>query len=224
MFVGGGGERDVSGDYRNVAIQPGFRAGPVSGSATVATGRDMPTPAVGYSVNAELPGGFNAGYRRMHAMEVPSRYDQHMLSLAREVLGNNVSGSVTEQDGRRGFGAGVSRPLGGGGNAFINAQRDPRGGHAIMGGMDIRFSRGGYADGGDAEVQSNGMPVISDGQVNWGDSDNAADFFRADQAMRAMRRAISLASVPEQEKMTLSIPSPSLPARRSARRMMSSCR
>lgn len=189
MFVVGGGERDVSNEYRNFGISPGFRAGPISGSATVSTGSDMPTPGVGYSVNAQLPGGFNAGYRRMHAMEAPSRYDQHMLSLAREVLGSNVSGSVTEQDGRRGFGAGVSRPLGGGGNAFINAQRDPRGGHAIMGGMDMRFSRGGYADGGDAEVQSNGMPVISDGQVNWGDSSNAADFVRADQAMRAMRSA-----------------------------------
>ena len=51
----------------------------------------------------------------------------------------------------------------------------------------LRLARGGYADGGDAEVQSNGMPVISDGQVNWGDSSNAADFVRADQAMRAMR-------------------------------------
>ena len=208
MFVGGGGERDVSGDYRNVAIQPGFRAGPVSGSATVATGRDMPTPGVGYSVNTELPSGFNAGYRRMHAMEAPSRYDQHMLSLAREVLGSNVSGSVTEQDGRRGFGAGVSRPLGGGGNAFINAQRDPRGGHAIMGGMDMRFSRGGYADGGDAEVQSNGMPVISDGQVNWGDSSNAADFVRADQAMRAMRSAPDPQAAPMPMQRSAPAPAP----------------
>ena len=123
MFVGGGGERDVSNEYRNFGISPGFRAGPVSGSATVSTGSDMPTPGVGYSVNAQLPGDFNAGYRRMHTMETPSRYDQHMVSLARQILGNNVSGSVSEQDGRRGFGAGVSRPLGGGGNAFINAQR-----------------------------------------------------------------------------------------------------
>jgi len=49
----------------------------------------------------------------------------------------------------------------------------------------LRLARGGYADGGDAEFQSNGMPVFSDGQVNWGDS--AADFARADAAMRAMR-------------------------------------
>ena len=142
-FVGGGGETDVGGGYRNFGITPGFRAGPVSGSAMVAAGRDMPTPGVGYSVNAELPGGFNAGYRRSHAMETPSRYDQHMVSLARQILGNNVSGSMTQQDGRRGFGVGVSRPLGGGGNAFINAQRDPRGGHTVMGGMDMRFARGG---------------------------------------------------------------------------------
>lgn len=189
LTMGGGGERDVSGDYRNVAIQPGFRAGPVSGSATLATGLDMPTPGVGYSINTELPGGFNAGYRRMHAMEAPSRYDQHMLSLAREVLGGNVSGSMTEQDGRRGFGVGASHPLGGGGNAFINAQQHPRGGHTVMGGMDMRFARGGYAGGGDPEIQSNGMPVISDGQINWGDSNSAADFARADQAMQAMRSA-----------------------------------
>ena len=189
MFVGGGGERDVSNEYRNFGISPGFRAGPVSGSATVSTGSDMPTPGVGYSVNAQLPGDFNAGYRRMHTMETPSRYDQHMVSLARQILGNNVSGSVSEQDGRRGFGAGVSRPLGGGGNAFINAQRSPRGGHAIMGGFEGKFARGGYADGGDAEVQSNGLPVISDGQINWGDSNSAADFARADAAMRAMRSA-----------------------------------
>jgi spore germination cell wall hydrolase CwlJ-like protein len=53
----------------------------------------------------------------------------------------------------------------------------------------LRLARGGYADGGDAGIQSNSMPVISDGQVNWGDSSNAADFVRADQAMRAMRSA-----------------------------------
>ena len=188
-FVGGGGERDVSGDYRNFGISPGFRAGPVSGSATVNTGSDMPTPGVGYSVNAQRPGDFNAGYRRMHAMETPSRYDQHMVSLARQILGNNVSGSVTEQDGRRGFGAGVSRPLGGGGNAFINAQRSPRGGHAIMGGFEGKFARGGYAGGGDAEVQSNGLPVFYDGQIKWGDSNSASDFARADQALQAMRSA-----------------------------------
>lgn len=53
----------------------------------------------------------------------------------------------------------------------------------------LRLARGGYADGGDTDIQSNSMPVISDGQVNWGDSSNAADFVRADQAMRAMRSA-----------------------------------
>jgi hypothetical protein len=49
----------------------------------------------------------------------------------------------------------------------------------------LRLARGGYADGGDIEFQSNGMPVFSDGQVNWGES--AADFARADAAMRAMQ-------------------------------------
>jgi spore germination cell wall hydrolase CwlJ-like protein len=203
MFVGGGGERDVSGDLRGAALSPGFRAGPVSGGAMLAAGRDMPAPAVGYNINAELPGGFNAGYRRTHPMDAPSRYDQHMLSLAREILGSNVSGSVTEQDGRRGFGAGVSRPLGGGGNAFINAQRDPRGGHAVMGGMDMRFSRGGYTDGGD--IQSNSMPVYSNGQVNWGDSDSAADFARADAALRAMRSA---PAAPEARDAPMPVPRP----------------
>jgi len=43
-------------------------------------------------------------------------------------------------------------------------------------------------------------------------------------AIRAMRRAISLASVPEQEKITLSAKPSCRPATRSARRMMSSCR
>ena len=189
ISVDGGGERNVGGDYRNMMVSPGFRAGPVSGGATLATESNMPTPSVGYRLGAELPGGFNAGYAHSGSVGAPAQYDQRTLSLARQILGGNVSGSTTEQNGHRGYGISASHPLGGGGNAFINAQRMPQGGHSVMGGMDMRFARGGYAGGGDADVQSNGMPVFSNGQVNWGDSDNAADFARADQAMRAMRSA-----------------------------------
>jgi len=58
----------------------------------------------------------------------------------------------------------------------------------------LRLARGGYTDGGD--IQSNSMPVYSDGQVNWGDSDSAADFARADAALRAMRSAPAPAPAP----------------------------
>lgn len=44
------------------------------------------------------------------------------------------------------------------------------------------------ATGGSVDYQSNGKPLINpDGSINWGDPDNAADFFRADKAMMAMR-------------------------------------
>jgi hypothetical protein len=36
------------------------------------------------------------------------------------------------------------------------------------------------------DYQSNSRPVTEDGVVNWGNSDNAADFFRADKARMAM--------------------------------------
>jgi spore germination cell wall hydrolase CwlJ-like protein len=68
----------------------------------------------------------------------------------------------------------------------VYAQPRAEGGHVDAA---LRFARGGYAGGGDPEIQSNGLPVISDGQINWGDSSNAADFVRADQAMQAMRSA-----------------------------------
>ena len=187
VSAGGGGQLDVNGNPRDISFSPGFRAGPVSAGAMLAAGNDMPAPSVGYRVGADLPGGFSAGYSRMHPTDAPSQYDQRTLSLARQILGGNIAGTTTEQDGRRGYGMSASHPLGSSGNAFVNAQRDPRGGHTVMGGMDMRFARGGYAGGGDAEVQSNGMPVISDGQVNWGDT--AADFARADAAMQAMRNA-----------------------------------
>jgi hypothetical protein len=36
------------------------------------------------------------------------------------------------------------------------------------------------------DYQSNSRPVVEDGRVNWGDSDRAADFFRADRAAREL--------------------------------------
>ena len=69
----------------------------------------------------------------------------------------------------------------------------------------LRLARGGYADGGDTDIQSNSMPVISNGQVNWGDSDSAADFFRADAALRAMRGA---QAAPEPQAALMPMPRP----------------
>lgn len=44
------------------------------------------------------------------------------------------------------------------------------------------------ARSGSTDYQSNHMPVINpDGSINWGNPDIAADFFRADKAMRAMQ-------------------------------------
>jgi hypothetical protein len=62
----------------------------------------------------------------------------------------------------------------------------------------LRLARGGYADGGDTEVQSNGQPVVSDGQINWGE--NNADFLRADAAMRAMRDMPALEVAPRRAR------------------------
>ena len=67
----------------------------------------------------------------------------------------------------------------------------------------LRLARGGYTDGGD--IQSNSMPVYSDGQVNWGDSDSAADFARADAALRAMRSA---PAAPEARDAPMPVPRP----------------
>jgi hypothetical protein len=69
----------------------------------------------------------------------------------------------------------------------------------------LRLARGGFAYGGDAELQSNSMPVFSNGQVNWGDSDSAADFARADAAMRAMRSA---PAAPEARDAPMPVPRP----------------
>ena len=34
-----------------------------------------------------------------------------------------------------------------------------------------------------SDIQSTGDPVVSGSDINWGDQDNSADFFRADKAM-----------------------------------------
>jgi hypothetical protein len=39
------------------------------------------------------------------------------------------------------------------------------------------------------DYQSNNQRVVQDGNINWGDRDSAADFFRADKAMMAQREA-----------------------------------
>jgi hypothetical protein len=36
------------------------------------------------------------------------------------------------------------------------------------------------------DYQSNSRPVVENKRVNWGDSENAADFFRADRAAREL--------------------------------------
>jgi hypothetical protein len=36
------------------------------------------------------------------------------------------------------------------------------------------------------DYQSNSRPVVENRRVNWGDSENAADFFRADRAAREL--------------------------------------
>jgi hypothetical protein len=44
------------------------------------------------------------------------------------------------------------------------------------------------------QYQSTGQKVVDNGQVNWGDSQNAADFFRADKAMQEALKKASAAS------------------------------
>ncbi len=54
---------------------------------------------------------------------------------------------------------------------------------------DVLSSRRKRADGGTDEWQSTGKLVRDDKSINWGDSDSAADFFRADKEQRLREEA-----------------------------------
>ena len=46
-------------------------------------------------------------------------------------------------------------------------------------------------------TQSNGEPVVQNGVINWGDPDNPADFFRADQALQELNPYVEPETPPE---------------------------
>lgn len=46
-------------------------------------------------------------------------------------------------------------------------------------------------------AQSTGQPVVENGVINWGDPDNPADFFRADQALQELHPYVEQDTVPE---------------------------
>jgi len=47
------------------------------------------------------------------------------------------------------------------------------------------------------DYQSSGEPVVQNGVINWGDPDNAADFFRADKALQELRPYVEPETPPE---------------------------
>jgi hypothetical protein len=185
--------------------QMGFTSGSLGmqgdrGSVTAnISGDEVGTPA-GYSI------GVNAGpvgYQQSRPMQrgAPAQHS-FRLNLDPEDVGTRLQAILNQSPGgRRSYGVGT-----GGEGWGAQAVYDPhRKALQISGGLERRFAHGGsvpgYAEGGlmerlrnllkGEEYQSQGGKTVNDGQVNWGDSDSAADFFRADKARTALDKARS---------------------------------
>jgi len=97
-----------------------------------------------------------------------------------------------------------------GGNLHLQGGYDPLTKFEHYG---ARYTRP-FADGGSVEYQSNSLPLIQDGQINWGDPDNKADFFRASAALqRALDTAKQVEAAPmpprvQREPLTVPRPAP----------------
>jgi len=178
ISVGGEGKRQL-GELTTAAFAPSLDVGPVSGGPLLVGVKDYDQPIVGYQASAALPEGFRVSYGSSRPADVPSKYSSDTLSLAKDILGTQVAAQMMKQGDKTGYGASLSRGNRDGAT-YLSVSRPPMGGISVMGGREFRF-----ADGGEV-YQSTGEKLVDDGKINWGDPNEARDFFRADAEM--MRR------------------------------------
>ena len=176
--VSGDGKQRL-GEVVNASLVPTINAGPISGGPMLVGVKDFRQPIVGYQASAALPEGFSASYSSSRPLDVPSKYSDDTLSLAKEILGMQVAAQLQKQGDRSGYGVSLSKGDNKG-QSYLSVSRPSSGGVAVMGGKAFRF-----ADGGEV-YQSTGEKLVDDGKINWGDPNEARDFFRADAEM--MRR------------------------------------
>jgi hypothetical protein len=178
ISIGGDGKTRL-GEVVNASLVPTINAGPISGGPMLVGVKDFRQPIVGYQASAALPEGFSASYSSSRPLDVPSKYSDDTLSLAKEILGMQVAAQLQKQGDRSGYGVSLSKGDNKG-QSYLSVSRPSSGGIAVMGGKAFRF-----ADGGEV-YQSTGEKLVDDGKINWGDPNEARDFFRADAEM--MRR------------------------------------
>jgi hypothetical protein len=182
ISAGGEGKREL-GELTTAAFAPTLDVGRVSAGPLLVGVKDYEKPIVGYQASAALPEGFRVNYSSSRPVDVPSKYSSDTLSLAKEILGANLSAQMMQQGDKRGYGVGLSRGNQDG-QSYINVSRPPMGGLSVMGGKEFRF-----ADGGPV-YQSTGEKLVGDeNKINWGDPNEARDFFRADAERMRQEKA-----------------------------------
>ena len=192
--------------------------GPFSGGARVTADESGRPVNVGLSANA---GPASYQYGRAPAHGAPGQHTFN-LNLDPADVGARLQAILAQgPGGQRSYGVGT-----GGDGWGVQVMHDPqRRATQISGGMQRRFAEGGSVPSlrerllsmlkGD-DYQSTGDKVVNDGEVNWGSSDSAADFFRADKARMEMeRRASESESRPAPSRVIESRPLPP-PERRQA--------
>jgi hypothetical protein len=152
----------------------------------------------GYGVSANAG---PVGYQQSRPMQRGAA-PQHTFTLnldPREVEARLQAILLQGPGGQRSYGVGANSGNEEGGWNLSGMYDPQRRALSINGGMQRRFAEGGSAISlrerllnmlkGD-DYQSTGQKTVDDGTVNWGDPENAADFFRADKARMEMERKL----------------------------------
>ena len=230
------GEGEIIPEQRSASYSTNTSLGPFSGGA-ILSGQDEGVPMYGGRFTTQLPEGLSAtlsrtnqagetGAHAVNALRLAKQIDDNQLALSASRMGEQglpsyglqYSGQIGKQGGAKPYYPAPS------GNWYVEAGGTPSTPERhIMLGAKGRFADGGtveaalhairhhLAGGGFLSDLFSGPDYQSTGEVasptNWGDPESAADFFRADKALRLAREVQAKAddvtgSVPSRAPLT----------------------
>lgn len=208
------GEGEIDRERRSAGYGTNTSFGPFSMGAILG-GQEDAIPSVGGRFTAQLPEGLSATLVRTGQAGSPMADAVNAVTLAKQLEAGQL-GLTASRAGERGppsYSAQYSHPIGaptkGGkpaGNWYVEAGMTPGTPERhVRGGAKFNFADGGHVDaalhllrhhlagGGFLSDLFSGPDYLSTGEVasptNWGDPESAADFFKADRALRLAREA-----------------------------------
>jgi len=213
-YLTGGGE--LIPEQRSASYSTNTSLGPLSGGAILA-GQDEGVPMYGGRLTAQLPEGLSATLSRTNQAGETAAYARDAIRLAKQLEAGQLAleASRIGSQGLPSYGLQYSGQIGREGGApsyypqpkghwFVEAGGTPHTPERhVRGGARFNFADGGtvedalhavrhhLAGGGFLSDLFSGPDYLSTGEVasptNWGDPESAADFFKADRALRLAR-------------------------------------